>query len=91
MQLPRPRWVRHRRRARTVRWGRLYRSDALHRMTAADAAQLRALGMASVIDLRAPDEVAHVGIGVIDDVRAQYQNLPTRPAVLTDTDTDADW
>ena len=68
----------------TVRWGRLYRSDALHRMTAADAAQLRALGMASVIDLRAPDEVAHVGIGVIDDVRAQYQNLPTRPAVLTD-------
>lgn len=67
----------------TVRWGRVYRSDALHRMTAVDAVQLRDLGMASVIDLRAPDEVAHVGIGVIDDVGARYRNLPTRPAVLS--------
>lgn len=66
-----------------VRWGRVYRSDALHRMTAGDATQMRELGMASVIDLRAPDEVAHVGIGVIDDVGARYLNLPTRPAVLS--------
>ena len=65
-----------------VRVGRVYRSDALHRMTADDVAAVRALGLATVIDLRAPDEVAHVGTGLIDDLRAQYRNLPTRPAVL---------
>jgi protein-tyrosine phosphatase len=66
-----------------VRRGLVYRSDALHRMTAADVETVGALGIATVIDLRAPDEVAHVGTGLIDDLGAQYRNLPTRPAVLT--------
>ena len=68
---------------RRVRPGRVYRSDALHRMTEADVAEVRALGIVSVVDLRAPDEVAHVGTGRIDDLDARYHNLPTRPAVLT--------
>jgi protein-tyrosine phosphatase len=68
---------------RRVRRGRVYRSDALHRMTAADVDRVRALGLASVIDLRAPDEVAHVGTGRIDALGARYVNLPTRPAVLS--------
>lgn len=68
---------------RRVRRGRVYRSDALHRMTAADVAQVRTLGIVSVVDLRAPDEVAHVGTGRIDDLDARYHNLPTRPAVLS--------
>ena len=68
---------------RRVRTGRVYRSDALHRMTAADVDALRALGLVTVIDLRAPDEVAHVGTGLVDGVGARYHNLPTRPAVLS--------
>lgn len=65
-----------------VRTGRVHRSDALHRMTGADVAALGALGLVSVVDLRAPDEIAHVGTGRIDDLGARYHNLPTRPAVL---------
>lgn len=68
---------------RRVRRGRVYRSDALHRMTAGDVAEVRALGIVSVVDLRAPDEVVHVGTGLIDDLDARYHNLPTRPAVLS--------
>jgi len=68
---------------RVVRRGRVFRSDALHRMTAADVERVRALGIVSVVDLRAPDEVAHVGTGLIDDLDARYHNLPTRPAVLS--------
>lgn len=69
---------------RRVRTGRVYRSDALHRMTPADVERVRALGIATVVDLRAPDEVAHVGLGPIDRLGARYRNLPTRQAVLTD-------
>ena len=69
---------------RVVRHGRLYRSDALHRMTAADVDTVCLLEIATVIDLRAPDEVAHVGTGLIDELGAQYHNLPTRPALLTE-------
>lgn len=67
---------------RRVRRGRVYRSDALHRLTAADVRTVAALGIVSVVDLRAPDEVAHVGTGRIADLGAAYHNLPTRPAVL---------
>lgn len=69
---------------RRVRRARVYRSDALHRMTAADVDRVRALGIVSVIDLRAPDEVAHVGTGRIDELGARYRNLPTRPAIFAD-------
>ena len=65
-----------------VRTGRMYRSDALHRMTDLDVERVRALGIASVVDLRAPDEVAHVGTGLIGDLGARYENLPTRPAIF---------
>jgi protein-tyrosine phosphatase len=68
---------------RRVRRGRVYRSDALHRMTRADVPRVRALGLVTVIDLRAPDEVAHVGTGLVDELGARYRNLPTRPAVLS--------
>jgi len=71
-----------------VRRGRIYRSDALHRMTEADVDTVCLLEIATVIDLRAPDEVAHVGTGLIDGLGAQYHNLPTRPAVLTEAADD---
>ncbi|TCB95567.1 tyrosine-protein phosphatase [Micromonospora zingiberis] len=46
---------------RTVRSSRLYRSDSLHRMDAADQDAFRALGVRTVIDLRRPQEVERYG------------------------------
>jgi protein-tyrosine phosphatase len=45
----------------TVAWGRVYRSDMFHRMTAADRERLRDLGLRTVIDLRSTAEVARLG------------------------------
>lgn len=46
---------------RTVRWGRLYRSDSLHRVDRTDRAAFAALGVRTVIDLRRPSEVTRDG------------------------------
>ncbi|PZF99054.1 tyrosine-protein phosphatase [Micromonospora deserti] len=42
---------------RTVRWGLLYRSDSLGRLTGTDLDRFRALGVRTVIDLRYPSEI----------------------------------
>jgi protein-tyrosine phosphatase len=44
--------------ARTTRWRKLFRSDALHKLTDGDRAALVGLGIATLIDLREDDEVA---------------------------------
>ncbi|MEV4659558.1 tyrosine-protein phosphatase [Micromonospora sp. NPDC049301] len=46
---------------RTVRRGRLYRSDSLHRLDEQDRDAFAALGIRTVIDLRRPAEVARDG------------------------------
>jgi len=46
---------------RTVRWRRLFRSDALHRLGDADEAAFARLGVRTVIDLRRPLEVEKFG------------------------------
>jgi protein-tyrosine phosphatase len=46
---------------RTVHYGRLYRSDSLHRMTEAECAQLCSLGVRTVLDLRRPYEIERDG------------------------------
>ncbi|MCM0677203.1 tyrosine-protein phosphatase [Micromonospora phytophila] len=46
---------------RTVRPGRLYRSDSLHRIADADREAFAALGVRTVIDLRRPYEVERDG------------------------------
>lgn len=43
---------------RTVRWRMLYRSDALHRLDSAGLKAFHELGIATVLDLRSPGEVA---------------------------------
>jgi len=48
----------------TVRWRRLFRSDALHELTPGDVARLRELELATVIDLRSDFERGHDGEGV---------------------------
>ena len=42
---------------RSVRWRTLFRSDGLHRLSNADLAHLRRLGIATVIDLRTDEEL----------------------------------
>ncbi|HEY8452045.1 MAG: tyrosine-protein phosphatase [Micromonosporaceae bacterium] len=46
---------------RTVRWRRLFRSDALSGLTEADRERFLALGIRTVVDLRRPYEIAAAG------------------------------
>jgi protein-tyrosine phosphatase len=46
---------------RTVQYGRLYRSDSLHRLTEDEGGKLAALGIRTVIDLRRPYEIERDG------------------------------
>jgi protein-tyrosine phosphatase len=46
---------------RTVQYGRLYRSDSLHRLTEEEGEKLAALGVRTVLDLRRPSEIARDG------------------------------
>jgi len=46
---------------RTVHTGRLYRSDSLHRLSVEECAQLRTLGVRTVLDLRRPHEIERDG------------------------------
>jgi protein tyrosine/serine phosphatase len=59
---------------RTVRWRRLFRSDALHRLTEDDADEFAALGIRTVIDLRRPFEIEKYG-RVAERYGLDYQNL----------------
>ena len=59
---------------RTVRWRRLFRSDALHRIGDADAEAFARLGVRTVIDLRRPFEIERYG-RVADRYGVDYRNL----------------
>ncbi|WP_045742490.1 tyrosine-protein phosphatase [Actinoplanes rectilineatus] len=59
---------------RTVRWRRLFRSDALHRLNEDDAVAFSALGVRTVIDLRRPHEVEKFG-RVSEAYGVDYRNL----------------
>jgi protein tyrosine/serine phosphatase len=59
---------------RTVRWRRLFRSDALHRLGSEDAAAFAALGVKTVIDLRRPFEIERYG-RVAEHHGLDYRNL----------------
>jgi protein-tyrosine phosphatase len=59
---------------RHVRWGAVFRSDTLHRLTTADLERALALGVRTVIDLRSTDEVTEWGRFPADDV--DFHHLP---------------
>jgi protein tyrosine/serine phosphatase len=61
---------------RTVRWGRLYRSDGLHQLTDNDLDTLRGLGLRTVIDLRTHVEVAEHGHFPVDRHPVERHHLP---------------
>ena len=61
---------------RTVKWGKLYRSDAIHFMTAEDVGfVLNDLGVVTVLDLRNAEEVEREGRGIIGQSPLKYHNV----------------
>ena len=61
----------------TVRWRRLFRSDALQDMTPSDAAYaMEELGIRLVVDLRNPDEAERDGKGPLPDLGVGYTHHP---------------
>ncbi len=52
---------------RHVRWGQVFRSDAIHRLTDADLDQLRPLNVRTILDLRSNREITASGSGLIHD------------------------
>jgi rhodanese-related sulfurtransferase len=70
---------------RVTRWGRLFRSDTLHELTAPDVELLRSLGLATVIDLRTPRELARTGRGPLEPEPIRYRHL----SVIVDEDGEA--
>lgn len=62
---------------RQVRWRRLFRSDGLHGLTAADVERLHELELSVVIDLRATDEIERDGRGTLfDSGRVSHRHHP---------------
>ena len=60
-----------------VRWRQLYRSDALHHLTAADVARMRdELRIDTVIDLRSSSELATEGRGPLGTEPVRFHHLP---------------
>ncbi len=65
------------RNGRTVRWRKLFRSDAIQTMTVEDAEHVYGkLGVVSRIDLRSEDEVQRTGPGPAAPPSVQYLHLP---------------
>jgi protein-tyrosine phosphatase len=60
---------------RHTRWGRLFRSDALHELTAADVARLRDLGLRTVVDLRTERELHRSGRGPLEPEPVAFHHL----------------
>lgn len=61
---------------RRVRWSRLYRSDAMHRLSDNDLDTLQGLGLRTVIDVRTHVEVAEHGWFPVDRHRVDHHHLP---------------
>jgi len=60
-----------------VRWGQVFRSDALHLLSAADVVRLRdELRIGDVIDLRSTHEVETDGRGLLAQQRIRFHHVP---------------
>ena len=60
---------------RVIAWGRLYRADSLNHLSREDHAEIRRLGIATVIDLRSTDEV-ELGRFPVDELPVSFHHLP---------------
>jgi protein-tyrosine phosphatase len=70
-----------------TRYRHLFRSDSLHRLTTADQAELARVGLASIIDLRTPEERADQGPARV----AATQYLLPMPDVLPHPNGERSW
>ncbi|MCB1014427.1 MAG: tyrosine-protein phosphatase [Acidimicrobiales bacterium] len=61
---------------RTIRWGRLYRSDGLQHVTDHDLETLGGLGVRSIVDLRTRVEVVERGSFPVDRHPLDHHHLP---------------
>lgn len=61
---------------RRTRWGRLFRSDAMHDLTEDDLVMFRGLGIAAVVDLRSTSEVERTGRGLLALEAHKFVNVP---------------
>ncbi len=61
---------------RRTRWGRVFRSDALHELTAGDVVVLRRLGLRTVVDLRTERELHRTGRGPLEPEPVAFHHLP---------------
>lgn len=59
-----------------VRNGKLFRADALHKLTPADLELLGAFGIATVVDLRSEKEITDTGVARITEQGARHIHLP---------------
>lgn len=76
---------------RRVRSGRLFRSDALHRLSDADVVRLRdGVGLRTLIDLRASHEIASEGRGPLAAPPVAYHHLPFFDGARADPGRDAE-
>lgn len=73
---------------RTVRWRRIFRSDALHGLTDEDVSQLSEIGLTAVFDLRSPAEVERDGIGSLFTNGVLHHHVPFVNHVSTDRSSD---
>jgi protein-tyrosine phosphatase len=62
---------------RETRWGRLYRSDSMHTLTAGDVPVLREIGVRTAIDFRSNYELDQIGIGPLGEVSITHVHCPT--------------
>ena len=78
---------------RTVRWGKLYRADGIHRIEGFDLARVASLGIRTVVDLRTRGELDEHGRCPVDGLSAAYHHLPLLERVwdreLLDSERDA--
>ena len=63
-----------------VRWGSVFRSDALHHLSPGDVRSVEALGVDRAIDLRSPDEIEATGQGGLAARRIDYVVAPVIPS-----------
>ena len=62
---------------RSVRWGRVFRSDSFHHLTEADGPRLAKIGITTALDFRAHDELDRIGIGRLGGLDIRHVHVPT--------------
>ncbi len=74
---------------RTTRWGRLFRADGLYRLTAADLAVVRELGLRTVIDLRTFAELEERGTFPRAEHPVAFHHVPVIDSTWTAAEAEA--